>query len=168
MKALLKSEESGFTLLEALIAITVSSVTLIFICTSIQQLHQINELIIADAQVLSSSKTTIKGSRQIEWHLFLTQLERCLEETELICSTASSITIKEKNAGKIATKYGRSRSGYHSFYRSKNNGHNIMLTKIKMFYMDVDEQWLLLDFTFQNGETYKGRIWVESWETTSN
>lgn len=168
MIVFLKNDESGFTLLEALIAVMLSSIILLFLCSSIQHLNRVNELIIADAQTISSSKTKIKGSRQIEWHLFLNQLKRYLEDTELVNSTPRSIIVKEKNAGNIQTKYGRSEVGYQSFYRSKNNGYNAMLTDIKTFHLEIEEQWLLLNFTFQNEENYKGRIWIESWKTESN
>lgn len=163
MKVFLKSDDAGFTLLEALIAVMLSSIILLLLCTSIQQLNKINLLVIADGQSTVSTKLKVKGSRQIEWHLFLNQLEKYLAETELVSSSAQTIIVKEKNDRKIMTEYGQSRTGQRSFYRSKNNGHNIMLTDIKMFYLEVDGQWLLLSFTFQNKEEYTGRIWIESW-----
>ncbi len=167
MRVSLKNNESGFTLFEALLAVMLSSVILLFLCTSIQQLKKINELIIADAQTNLSVKSKVKGSRQIEWHLFLKQLERYLEDTELVNSTPYTLVVKEKNAGNMETKYGRNESGYRSFYRSKNNGHNILLTDIKRFSLEVTGGWLQLHFIFRNNEEYSGRIWIESWKKES-
>lgn len=164
MKASLKNNESGFTLFEALLAVMLSSVILLFLCTSIQQLKNINERIIGDAQTNLSAKSKVKGSRQIEWHLFLKQLERYLEDTKLVSSTSYSLIVKEESDKNIETKYGRTESGYRSFYRSKNNGHNILLTDIKRFSLEVNGEWLHLHFTFQNNEEYSGKIWVGSWK----
>lgn len=167
MKLFLNSSESGFTLLEALIALMLSSVILLFLSSGIMQLNSINELVIANAQSISSSKSKIKGSRQIEWHLFLNQLEGYLENTQLIDYTSDSITVMEENLESnesINIKYGRSKTGYENFNRSKNNGYNAMLTDIKNFNIVVDEQWLILSILFKNDEEYKGRIWVESWK----
>lgn len=171
MRVYLKNSEAGFTLLEALIAMMLSSAILLLLSTSIQQLSQINKLIIADAQFVSTEKSKIRGSRQVEWHLFLNQLEGYLENTELISSTSRSLVVLEKTAGSVnplKIKYEQSKTGYRSFSRSKNNGHNAMLTDIKSFHLIVDGQWLLLSFTFQNDEEYQGRIWVESWEEKSH
>lgn len=163
MRVYLKSKEAGFTLLETLISVMVSSVILLLLTASIQQLQKMNERVITDAQSILSSKAKVKGSRQIEWHMFLNQLEKYLEETEFVEFTADSITVKEPDVENTLVKYGRSKTGSRSFYRSKNNGHNILLTDIKRFYLAVDAQWLELRFIFQNNEEYKGRIWIESW-----
>lgn len=171
MKVSLKNNESGFTLLEALIAMMLSSIIVLFLGSNLQQLNKINELVIADAQFVLTAKSKVKGSRQIEWHMFLNQLERYLENTELVSSTTQSIIVNEEKAGHTdytRTKYGRSETGYRSFYRSKNNGHNAMLTEVQSFRIEVDGQWLLLNFSFQNDEEYKGRIWIESWEQKNN
>lgn len=166
MRVNLKNEEAGFTLLEALIAIMLSSVILLFMGASLQQLNKINERVIADAQFVSSVKIKVRGSRQIEWHIFLNQLEGYLENTELVDFNSQSFMVNEENPGSqkaSRVKYGRSRTGYLNFYRSKDNGHNAMLTDIRRFQLALDGQWLLLNFTFQNNEKYCGRIWVESW-----
>lgn len=167
MRVYLRTDESGFTLLESLIALMLSSMIMLFLCTSIQQLNKLNELVIRDAQVVASAKSKVKGSRQIEWHLFLNQLEGYLEGTELVSFTSESLIVTEQKLDRGKVKYERAKTGNRGFYRSKNNGNDTMLTDIKRLYLEVDGQCLQLHFIFQNNEEYKGRIWVESWDTES-
>lgn len=165
MKVCLRNEEAGFTILEALIALMLSSVILLFLGTSLQQLNKINQLVIADAQFVTSEKLKVRGSRQVEWHMFLNQLEGYLQDTEFVAADSQSFRVNEYFGSEKPSrvKYGCSRSGSLRFYRSKDNGHNIMLTDIKRYQLTVDGQWLILYFTFYNNEKYCGRIWVESW-----
>lgn len=167
MKLFLNNSESGFTLLESLIALMLSSVILLFLSSGIMQLNNINELVIADAQAISTAKSKIKGSRQIEWHLFLNQLEGYLKNTQLMNYTSDTIIVMEEDFESTESnmiKYGRSKTGNQNFYRSNNNGYNAMLTDIKKVNLTVDNQWLILSFLFQNDEEYNGRIWVQSWK----
>lgn len=166
MNTLLNSDEAGFTLLEALITLLLSSMIMLFLSTSILQVNKIHELIITHSQTLATSKTTVKGNRQIEWHLFLNQLEGYLENTQLISHTFDSFTVQEESQGNPQDnriKYGRAKTGYQNFCRSKSNGYNEMLTDIEKINVDIDQQWLILSFVFRNGEQYTGRMWVESW-----
>ncbi len=167
MKRSLNRQESGFTILETLIALMLSSITLLFLNSLMLQLTKIHELVIADAQPLAMSRDRIRGSRQIEWHIFLNQLEKSLEDTNLINYTFDSFTITEgEDTGKYLPpiQYGRALSGSQNFYRSNNRGYNEMLTGIQDVYLEIDHQWLILDVRFQNDESYQGRIWVESWK----
>ena len=161
MRVYLKNNESGFTLLETLIVVMLSSIIMLFLSTSIHQLDKLNDFIVTEAQTIPSVKLKIKGNRQLEWHIFLNQLERYLENTTLVQSTTRSIVVKEKNT---EVRYERARTGARNFCRRKNNGYDAMLSDIKRFYLEVEGQWLLLNFTFQNDQEYRGRIWVESWK----
>lgn len=166
MNLLFNNDESGFTLLEALIALLLSSMIMLFLGTSILQLSKINELLITDAQTLATAKTRIKGNRQIEWHLFLNQLENYLENTQLISHTFDSLVVEENNLGNqgaTLVKYSCAKTGNLNFCRSKNNGYHEMLTDIKRFNLTIDQQQLTLYFVFKNGEEYKGRMWIDSW-----
>lgn len=166
MKATLNTNESGFTLLESLISLMVSSIILLFLYSSITQLAQMNRLIIEESQSVSSAKNKITTSRQIEWHLFLTQLEHYLKGTELIEINSKEIIVNEKDKKNHQTqriRYGQARTGNQNFYRSKNNGYNELLTEILDYKISRLDYWLVLSFTFRNQEKYEGRIWVESW-----
>ncbi|MDN6196303.1 MAG: ComGF family competence protein [Atopostipes suicloacalis] len=165
MKVNLNSNESGFTLLESLIALIVSSFILLLLNAAILQLNKIKDFVIVDAQNLSSSPNKIHGSRQIEWHIFLAQLESYLKDTELITWNTQRITVQEKDEKKEwqDVRYGRALSGNKNFYRNNNNGYNEMLIGIQEFTINLSNNCLILSCTFQNGENYEGRIWIESW-----
>lgn len=163
----LSTNEAGFTLLESLIALMLSSVILLLLTSIIIHLNKVNELIIKDAQTVSGSESKVYGSRQIEWHIFLAQLESYLENTKLIESNTQEIIVRERNiaSGKEQNiRYGQSKTGYQNFYRRSNNGYHEMLTAIKRFELKVDRNCLELLFEFQNGEHYKGRIWIDDWQ----
>lgn len=167
MKATLNTNESGFTLLESLISLMLSSIILLLLTSTILQLSKMNELVIADAQNVSASQSKIYGSRQIEWHIFLTQLEAHLQDTKLVEYHSNRIIVIEKNkenGREQKIRYGQAQTGNKNFYRSNNNGYNEMLTNIQNFNVDISGDCLKLLFTFQNGEQYKGRIWIEGWQ----
>lgn len=167
MKVNLNTNESGFTLLESLIALLVSSVILLFLHSTILQLRKMNELVIEDAQTVSSSASKVTGSRQIEWHLFLAQLEYYLEDTELLEYNSQELIVNEREKEENHLKrivYGQALTGNQNFYRRNNNGYNEMLTDILSYQIKVLDDCLHLSFTFRNQEEYKGRIWVESWK----
>lgn len=170
MKVPLKSNESGFTLLEALIALMLSSVILLFLSAGLLQLTKFNELIVTGAQTMSIRETRVKGNRQIEWHLFLNQLEGYLEDSHLVSSTIDTLVVEEESGGDQpnTVKYGRAKTGQRNFFRSNKSGYNALLTDVRSFHLKVDDQWLILNFLFQNGEEYKGRIWIESWKEEEN
>lgn len=161
------TSEAGFTLLESLIALMLSSVVLLLLTSILTHLNKVNELIIKDAQIVSSSESKVYGSRQIEWHIFLAQLESYLENTKLVEANTQEIIVKEKNIanGKGQNiRYGQSRTGYQNFYRRSNDGYHEMLTAIKRFELKVEGNCLELLFEFQNGEHYKGRMWIDGWQ----
>src|SRR5699024_6624881 len=67
--------ESGFTLLEALIVLMMSSSIMLLLVGGLLQITKINQKIIDDSQFIEETVETVAGDRQIEWHLFLNQLE---------------------------------------------------------------------------------------------
>lgn len=160
----LKTNEAGFTLLESLLALMLSSVTLLVLTATISQLQQMSHLIIQDAQIVATAKSTIYGSRQVEWHLFLAQLENYLQDTKLIESKSYEFTVRENMDGKDQyVRYAQARSGNHNFYRQNNNGYNELLTNIKKMRLDVSGDCLSLVCEFRNGELYEGSIWINDW-----
>lgn len=167
MKVNSNMNEGGFTLLESLIALMISSVILLLLTSILAQLNKVNELIIKDAQIVTSSESKIYGSRQIEWHIFLAQLEAYLKNTKLVESTAHQLIViekDEKNGKEQNIRYGQAMTGYQNFYRRSNNGYHEMLTAINSFELKVDGNCLELIFKFQNGELYKGKVWVDDWQ----
>lgn len=167
MKVSLNTNESGFTLLETIISLFISSLILLLLHGTVLQLNKMNKVLIEDSQTISTSKSKIYGNRQIEWHLFLSQLEHYLVDTELVRYNSKEIVVSEKNKEDNSFQkiyYGQALTGNRNFYRNNNNGYNEMLSNIKDYRIDISGNCLMLFFTFQNEEKYEGRIWIKSWK----
>lgn len=159
------SNDDGFTLLEALISLMLTSVILLLLTAGITQADAMQEVLVNDSEEAFKESNKIRGDRQIEWHLFLIQLERYLEGTKEPYVKERYFTVKEWDEERnryVTVRYER-RGTIENLTRSKLNGTNRMLTGIQELEFKQQGSWLLLDFQFKNGETYTGRIWVESW-----
>lgn len=166
MKLDLIKNESAFSLLESLIALVLSSLILLLLNITLVELSKIQDLLVLNNQAIASSDNKVHGSRQLEWHIFLAQFESYLKDTKLVSWTNRKVIVQEKDkkTGQIQNiKYEQAYSGNQNFYRNNNNGYNELLTDIKDYKIEVKDNCLSLIFTFQNGEEYMGRIWVESW-----
>lgn len=165
MKSILNTEE-GFTLLEALIALMLSSLIIVLLTGGILQTRKMNEVLISDAQNLEESSIKILNDRQIEFHLFLNQFEMYLQGS--INPNVSKNFVEIQEWDEPSKKYERVR--YHipftntrNFTRVKNGGNHRMLTEMKTISLERNGGWLNVEVTFLNLEKYTGRIWVESW-----
>jgi len=164
MKSILNKEQ-GFTLLEALIALMLSSMIILLLSGGLLQMDKIREVIISDAQLVADASGTVEGDRQIEWHLFLNQLENHLEGSTPHNVQANEMNVEEwdeKTQKYINVRYGVAKTSNNNFIRD-NRGYNRILSGISNYTLTRQGGLLLLDFTFQNGENYKGRIWIDSW-----
>jgi len=164
MKSILNKED-GFTLLEALIALMLSSMIILLLSGGLLQMDKIRDVIISDSQVVADASGTVEGDRQIEWHLFLNQLENHLDGTNPRDVAASEMSVEEwdeETQKYINVRYGVAKTSTSNFIRD-NRGYNRMLSGISNYTLTRQGGLLLLDFTFQNGENYKGRIWIDSW-----
>lgn len=160
------STEEGFTLIEALIALMISSLIIVFLTGSILQIKKINDVFLSDAQSSERSQTLIANDRQMEFHIFLNQLEFYLQGTTDATVGESYISLMEWNeAGKLyeRIRYQLPMSNAHNFTRVKKGGNHRMLTEVANLLMKKDGGWLSVQVKFLNAEVYKGRIWVESW-----
>lgn len=159
------TRQAGFTLLEALIALFVSSLVLLLLASGILEASKIKEVIVNDSQAESVHPHSVNGDRQLEWHLFLNQLETYLKDTKNPQVFKDRILLdewEEETSRYVVTRYDQ-RGSKNNFVRSKSNGYNRMLTGIQTVHLKQEEGWLLLDFTFNNGENYQGKVWVNSW-----
>lgn len=166
MKVTSNMNDSGFTLLESLLALMLSMTILLLLVSGILQLGKIHELVVSEAQTISSSANRVFENRQIEWHIFLNQLENNLKNTKLISHSSNQIQVIEinkKNGKEQNIRYGQAYTGNKNFYRNNNNGYNEMLTGIQTFHLNVSADYLTLLFTFQNGEQYEGMLRIENW-----
>lgn len=159
--------ESGFTLLEAMIALMITASILLLLMGSLLQADAINQAIISDAQYDQETKSSVIGDRQIEWHLFLNQMEHYLQgsvdpvvgknylevrEIDEETNHLSQVVYKQPDSGSRKT-----------LLQYKNNGKIRLLNDLEKVEFSKDGGWLTLNFKFKNKQFYTGRIWVESW-----
>lgn len=166
------NNESGFTLLEALIALMMTSSILLLLVGGLLQANTINQKVITDSQHHQETKNTVAGDRQIEWHLFLNQLENYLQDSFNPVANNGHLEVSEideKTNRHTQVIYRQPDSGSRrSILQYKNNGNIRMLTGVERPEFIVEEDWLILNFKFRNGEIYTGRIWIESWAEEDN
>ena len=164
--------ESGFTLLEALIALMMTTSILMLLMGSLLQAKAINQKIITDAQFYPETKDSIVGDRQIEWHLFLNQLEHYLQGSSEPIVGKNYLEVREmdeENNHLVRVIYKRPDSGSkRTLLRHKNNGKIRLFTGIETIDFSKEGGWLTLNVKFRNNESYTGRIWVESWIEEKN
>ena len=67
--------ENGFTLVEVLLSLFVTTAIIFFLSTGLIQSRVIKKELVTDSTSINQNADTVSGQRQIEWHLFLNQLE---------------------------------------------------------------------------------------------
>lgn len=163
MKSILKNE-AGFTLLEMLVSLLISSVIILFLVAGINQAHTIRSELIVSTNMIN--KETYVGHRQIEFHMFLNQLETLLEGTINPIVGDFEIFVDEWNEERENYEkviYRSPKSNTSRIIRVKNFGNEPLLTGVLNKFFRRMGNWLFIDITFQNGETYSAKIWVASW-----
>ncbi len=163
------SDESGFTLLEALIGLMISSFVSFLLIGGIMQMRTIQIHLVNASQLHRETADRVMGDQQIEWHIFLNQLENYLQDTSNPNVSTGVLRVEKKIEGEIwhrKIEYRQPESGSASrrnFYEYKNGGSVRLLSGVESPRFELDNGWLLLHFTFRNGNQYTGRIWVASW-----
>lgn len=163
MKSILKNE-AGFTLIEMLTSLMISSVIILLLVAGINQAFFLHSEMIVSTKM--QRKNTYVGDRQIEWHLFLNQIESHLQDSRYIAVGKSEIHVEEweEESNKHSRVIYRSPgTNLSQLSRIRNNGNQIMLTGITAKEFSRDNKWLNMEVTFQNGEHYTASIYVESW-----
>jgi competence protein ComGF len=144
-------KEEGFTLLEVLVALSISSLCFLLLAIGVKQTQHI--------------KAQVNQDAQLEWHLFLNQLEYELQESELIRVSRDALVVKKKNPEKgIEEEISFSR--YFKMIRRQvgNAGHQPMLTRFETFAFSKEDNKVILTVTFPDASTYVARIWIDSWD----
>lgn len=141
------SNEEGYTLLEVLVTLSITSICLFLFSIAITQIKTV--------------RTTVKDDRQIEWHLFLNTMEYDLIDTEFIEVKNTSLSFdkyNEKTKGMARLTY---RVGRNEIVRSFSNGNEPILTELsKAEYEMYSTNRVRLKVTFNNGEDYTAYIKV--------
>lgn len=164
MKPILKNEE-GFTLLEALISLLISSFVILLLTGSLLNVVSIRDTMTRNAQ-MSDKSNIITGDRQVEWHIFLNQLENYLQGTYEPTVHKNDIQVKEiadNKGGFKESTYRIDGTNQTRFSRRTSNGYHRMLTDIEQLEFVQDGGWLNVAVIFLNGDIFSGRIWIESW-----
>lgn len=134
--------DKGFSLIEVLITLGILSSCVLLLTFAISQIQ--------------TTRSLIKDERQIEWHLFINQLEHELRDSEEVYATKSELTLKKtdpKDQLKKTVTYNR----HFSIIRRQvgSLGHQPILMKVKSVAFHLLDEKLSIDVDFQNGETYR-------------
>lgn len=147
----LKNNEQGFTLLEVLVSLSITSLCILLISSSVMHVRDIRQ--------------GIEEDYQIEWHIFLNQLEFYLQESDLVSVTRDRLEVispEEETGRKREVRYER----HFRMIRRRvgNDGHQPMLRGLEQFAFSKEENMLILYALFQNGEEYQTKIWIDNWD----
>lgn len=146
--------EEGFTLLELLVALSVSSICFLLLAIGVNQIRRIHE--------------EMKNDPQIEWHLFLNQLEHYVQDSEFVRVEKDALVVRkarEDNGRMEQISYSR----YNNMIRRQvfGEGHQPMLMHLRSFTFAKEKEMIILQAEFQNGDSYRARLNVRSWEETN-
>lgn len=164
MRWILKSEQ-GFTLIETLISLFVSAFVLLLLTGGILQIVAVRDTLISNAQE-SRRANSITGDRQVEWHIFLNQLENYLQDTYEPVIGQNEFEVKEPtntDRGNRVVFYRRDATNKTNFSRRTINGNHRMLTGVNNIAFNQSGGWLLIEVFFMNGDQYTGHIFIDSW-----
>lgn len=162
----MKSEE-GFTLIEALLSLLITTIIMLLLSSGLTQAKKIKEAVISDTVYINHDSSNITGNRQVEWHLFLNQLERYLEGSRNPVVYKDWFKVeewKEDEQKYSEVIYRRVQTNTKIFSRSENGGYQPILngaTRIRI--KRENEGWLVFEHTFNGVDTFHGKIWVSSW-----
>lgn len=145
----LTRSEDAFTLVEVLVALSISSLALILLSMSISH--------------FKNMKDNIESNRQLDWHLFVNQMEYYMYESELISVSEDRIVVEEVDPRTKVKMRAEYRKVNQNFIRRVNNGTQPMLMDIRSVSFQNEGKSLLMTGNFYDGEQYQARIWIDSW-----
>lgn len=150
-------EEDGFTLLEVLIALSISSLCFTLLAVGINQAKMI--------------RRQVERDPQIDWHIFLNQLEFYLEESEFVSLTEERLEVREKNREDhtfsrfiYETYQPRGSTEWMIRRRGGDGGHQPMLFDLEEVQFSTHGKWLVIEAYFKTGEKYRASLVIHSWE----
>lgn len=159
--------EEGFTLIEALLSLVVTSFIVLFLTIGIMQTQVFKEKIISDSMMISHDQNIVSGDRQIEWHLFINQLEYFLQGSKNPVAQSDLLVVEEWDQdSKIfkITRYRRPRDTRRVLIRSKMDGTDyFLLGAHRVNFKLEDGGWLVVTNSFDGVKEYQGKIRVSSW-----
>lgn len=134
------------------VSLSITSLCFLLLSIGIVQIKELNK--------------TIKTDKQIEWHLFLNQLDHYLIDSQFTSNSDTVLRVVERVDGKFQNvRYQKSGT---KFIRRLNKGTQPLLMDIQTINITKHENTILIKGIFNNGETYQARIWVNSWNEKDN
>ncbi|WP_347299186.1 competence type IV pilus minor pilin ComGF [Dolosigranulum savutiense] len=136
--------DQGFTLLEVIVALSITSLCLLLLSSGISSLAKAQE--------------GIETDRQIDWHMFVNQFEYYIEGSELMTFEPGQLVVREEDQEVV--EY-REING--NFIRRRKNGTQQMIMDIEQLTLHRRGNAMTITGVFPSGEVYEARIWVSSW-----
>jgi len=140
--------EEGFTLIETAVSLSIVSVCVFFFSLAVTQIRSV--------------QSSVKDDRQMEWHLYINQLEHDMKDTVVEEVNPNRLDYKKVNAasGKLETV---SHSTYTNMVRRQIDarGHQPMLMEVKTYQVKLEGNRLKLSVLFENGERFTAYLKVE-------
>lgn len=135
----------GFTLLESLFALMVNSLVLLLVGTTLQ--------------TMVKTETVMEDQKQnIEWHIFLNQVENDVIDKKMIKVVPYEVTLEE-NQTKDKITY--SLSAAKIKWLRNGTGYVPMLNKVKDVKFQETENGLSIESHFKNGQILRGTMAIE-------
>lgn len=141
--------ENAFTLIEALVALSISSLAFVLLSMSIGHFKYV--------------KNNMSQDRQLDWHLFVNQMEYYMNESELVQVSSDRLVVNEVDSRTKVKMRAEYLKVNQNFIRRVNNGTQPMVMNIRSVSFKNEGQSLLMTGNFNNGEQYQARIWIDSW-----
>lgn len=144
-KCILKNNQKGFTLVESLMALVVNALVLLLVTGLFQTLYHVSRYF------------DIK-EKNIEWHVFLNQVENDLEDKEILSVQRNEVQLKVlQSKEKVTYKpWGATLRRYRN-----ETGYVPMLTKTKNTTFSKNANGFSIQTDFVNGQTMRGAIALE-------
>lgn len=166
MRFIFRNEE-GFTLIEALLSLLVTSLIVFFFSIGIMQTQAFKDKIISDSTMINHDQNIVSGDRQIEWHLFINQLEYFLQGSKNPVAQSDLFVVEEWDEVSKTfniVRYRRPKETRRVLIRSKRDGTDYFLLGVhRVNFKLEDDGWLVITNSFDGIKEYQGKIRVSSW-----
>ncbi|GAA2910199.1 competence type IV pilus minor pilin ComGF [Enterococcus pseudoavium] len=133
-------ENSGFTLLESMVALIMLSGVLLLLAGLIQHANKIEQ--------------SLKGYHQLEWEIYLLQLDNELAELPYIETSGNEIICKTDAEESVFIQQFKDK-----IIKRQSGGYQPLLTGVKKFVCQEENQGVDFSVTFTDGKQKKG-TWI--------
>lgn len=137
------SKNSGFTLLECLVALLMLSGVLLLFSSLIQHAHKMEQ--------------SLSGYHQLEWEIFLLQLDNEMENVTYKQSSRGEIVGETESEGRTVTVVINTVN--KKIVKHQSGGHQPLLTGVKEFVCQENNQGVDFHVTFTDGKQKSG-TWI--------